>query len=238
MYYCIIEAKTEVTEMNDGDLSFPAFPISDVHDPVIGVTGPSGAGKSVFCGFLRDAGFLVLDCDEIYHRMVAAPSPCTAELAEAFGDGILTSSGSLDRSALAAIVFAPGAGDKLQKLNSITHKYIREEVRRQTADCLACGDYAGVVIDAPLLFQAGFDVDCLLTVAVLAPADVRLSRLTERDGIDADALRARLDAAPPDEYYVSHSDMTVINTGDMQALRREAAAVAEAMLDLLALDET
>lgn len=227
----------EVRILNGTILSFPAFPFSDVRDPVIGVTGPSGAGKSVFCGFLREEGFLVLDCDEIYHDMVASPSPCTAELAEAFGDGILTSSGSLDRSALAAVVFAPGAEDKLEKLNSITHKFIRDEVSRQTAAGIACGDYAGVVIDAPLLFQAGFDADCLMTVAVLAPADTRLSRLKERDGIGEDALRARLDAAPPDEYYVSRCDMTVINTGDMQALRREAAAVAEAMLDLLALDE-
>lgn len=223
--------------MNGMDLSFPAFPFFGVHDPVIGVTGPSGAGKSVFCGFLCEEGFLVLDCDKIYHNMVAAPSPCTEELAAFFGSGIITSSGSLDRSALAEIVFAPDAGDKLEKLNSITHKYVREEIRRRTAEGLACGDYAGVVIDAPLLLQAGFDEDCLMTVAVLAPADTRLSRLKERDDIGEDALRARLDAAPPDEYYVSRCDMTVINTGDMQALRREAAAVAEAMQDLLALDE-
>lgn len=189
----------------------------------IGITGPSGAGKSVFCSILAERGWLWLDCDAIYHGLTDAPSPCTEELSRRgnFGKKILNADGSLNRRALAAKVFAPGAEKRLARLNRITHKYILAEVRMRRDAAEAAGA-AGILIDAPLLFQAGFDAECDATVALLAPEEERVRRLCARDGLDEAAIRARLAAAPDDSFYTSRADFTVMNTGDLAALCREA----------------
>lgn len=192
----------------------------------IGITGPSGAGKSRFCRILEEEGWVLLDCDAIYHELTDVPSACTEELSARwnFGKKILRPDGSLDRRALAAKVFAPGAEKRLARLNKITHKYILAEVRARRDAALGAG-CVGVLIDAPLLFQAGFDAECDFTVAVTAPEADRVQRLLLRDNLDEAAIRARLAASPDDSYYTSRADVTVINIGDREDLARDARRV-------------
>ncbi len=185
---------------------------------VIGVTGPSGAGKSLFCSYLEELGCLHLDCDKIYHDLVDSPSECTRALEAEFGSTVIKPDGSLDRIVLGSIVFAPGA-DKLRvKLNEITHAFVLAEVRKAIAQT----DKTCAVIDAPLLFEANFEKECNFTVALLASPELRLSRLTLRDNRTAEALRARMNAAPADEFYSSRATYTVINDGDADKLRAAA----------------
>ena len=185
---------------------------------VIGVTGPSGAGKSLFCSYLEELGCLHLDCDKIYHDLVDSPSECTRALEAEFGASVIKPDGSLDRIALGAIVFAPGA-DKLRgKLNEITHAFVLAEVRKAIAET----EKTCAVIDAPLLFEANFEKECNFTVALLASPELRLSRLTLRDNRTAEALKARMNAAPADEFYSSRATYTVINDGDADKLRTAA----------------
>jgi len=185
---------------------------------VIGVTGPSGAGKSLFCSYLEELGCLHLDCDKIYHDLVDSPSECTRALEAEFGASVINSDGSLDRIALGAIVFAPGA-DKLRgKLNEITHAFVLADVRKAIAET----DKDCTVIDAPLLFEASFEKECNFTVALLASPELRLSRLTIRDDRTAEALKARMSAAPADEFYSSRATYTVINDGNTDKLRAAA----------------
>ena len=185
---------------------------------VIGVTGPSGAGKSLFCSYLEELGCLHLDCDKIYHDLVDSPSECTRALEAEFGASVIKPDGSLDRIALGAIVFAPGADELRAKLNEITHAFVLAEVRKAIAET----DKACAVIDAPLLFEASFEKECNFTVALLASPELRLSRLTQRDNRTAEALRARMNAAPADEFYSSRATYTVINDGDPDKLRAAA----------------
>lgn len=185
---------------------------------VIGVTGPSGAGKSLFCSYLEELGCLHLDCDKIYHDLVDSPSECTRVLEAEFGASVIKPDGSLDRIALGAIVFAPGA-DKLRgKLNEITHAFVLAEVRKAIAET----EKTCAVIDAPLLFEANFEKECNFTIALLASPELRLSRLTLRDNRTAEALKARMNAAPADEFYSSRATYTVINDGDADKLRAAA----------------
>lgn len=185
---------------------------------VIGVTGPSGAGKSLFCSYLEELGCLHLDCDKIYHDLVDSPSECTRALEAEFGASVIKPDGSLDRIALGGIVFAPGA-DKLRgKLNEITHAFVLAKVRKAIAET----EKTCAVIDAPLLFEANFEKECNFTVALLASPELRLSRLTLRDNRTAEALKARMNAAPADEFYSSRATYTVINDGDADKLRAAA----------------
>ena len=188
---------------------------------VIGITGPTGAGKSLFCSYLEALGCLHLDCDKIYHSLVNSPSECTRALEAEFGASVIKSDGSLDRIALGAIVFAPGADALRAKLNEITHAFVLAEVRKAVKN----SEKTCAVIDAPLLFEADFDKECDFTVALLASPELRLSRLTLRDNRTAEALRARMNAAPSDEFYSSRATYTVINDGDAEKLRNEAEKI-------------
>lgn len=195
----------------------------------IGVTGPSGAGKSLFCSMLAARGFCVLDCDMIYHEMIAAPGECTSELAMRFGEGILDTAGGIDRSALADAVFKDKAA--LGDLNRITHKYVADEVMARSAVAANAGIH--VAIDAPLLFEAGLDGMCDLTVGILAPRGSRAARLIERDGASRtpEQLQARINASRDDSYYTERCSVTMMNNGDIDALGEFAdriAAYAEA----------
>ena len=196
---------------------------------VIGVTGPSGAGKSLFCSRFAEAGYRVIDCDAVYHEMISRPSRCVAELSreENFGRGILLPDGSVDRRALSREVFAgtPESEKKLGLLNSITHRHVRTSIKRRLSH--PGGNRLGFVIDAPLLFQAGVEADCCLTVAVLASGKIRLERLRERDGLPDSDLLARLGAAPPDEWYSGLADVTVVNDGSPEKLFSAADAIME-----------
>ena len=188
---------------------------------VIGVTGPSGAGKSLFCSYLEDLGCLHLDCDKIYHALVDSPSDCTRALEAEFGSSVINPSGSLDRIALGAIVFAPGADRLRARLNEITHAFVLSEVRK----AIQSTSKSCAVIDAPLLFEADFDKECDFTVALLASPELRLSRLTVRDNRTEEALKARMNAAPSDEFYSSRATLTVINDGNTDKLRDAAADI-------------
>lgn len=189
---------------------------------VLGVTGPTGAGKSVFCGFMEKTGYTVLDCDRIYAEITSGPSACMSEIISAYGKEAANADGSLNRRAISAIVFAPGNRDKLELLNRITHKYVLDEVRSR----IKASDRVGCLVDAPLLFQSGFESECDATLCVLAPFETRLSRLLERDGASREALIARMNAAPDDMWYIKRCRWTVYNSGNLGLLETAANEIA------------
>ena len=197
--------------------------------PILGLTGPSGAGKGVLAQRLHDAhGFVWIDTDAVYHDLTSAPSPCLDELQSAFGTGIIKQ-GALDRPALASIVFAKDAKDKLELLNRITHKHVIEKSRRQI-DAAQQSGARGAVLDAPLLFEAGADALCTHTAAVLADRAVRLHRIITRDGLTEQAAQKRLDAQKSDDFYRQRADFVIYNNGTAQELYASADALAKELV--------
>ena len=180
----------------------------------IGLTGPSGAGKSTVAELLIRWGIPSLDTDAIYHELLLPPSSCLDELVTAFGTGILTSDGHLNRPALASLVFDPRHAERLDTLNRITHYYILEQVRIR-CDAYEAQNVPAVLIDAPVLFESGFDKECDRTLAVLAAPEVRLSRIMDRDGLSHDAATKRMEAQPTDDFYTTRADAVVYNNGDV-----------------------
>lgn len=175
---------------------------------VLGLTGQSGAGKSYICDILRNAGIPCLDTDRVARDVCGAGMPCLAELQNAFGDGILLPDGTLNRKALGKIVFSDR--EKLLLLNSITHKYIRAETE-QWLDTYRRAGAAIAVVDAPVLFESGFDAMCDCTAAVIAPLDIRIARILRRDGISEAEARARLASQHDDEYFLNRCDYIIRN---------------------------
>lgn len=183
----------------------------------IGLTGPSGAGKGTVSALFAPYGILSVDTDKVYHDLLIPPSPCLDALAERFGKHMLTPDGSLDRKALAAHVFAKGNEEELADLNRITHAFVLD-VTRSICRELENKGCVGVFVDAPLLFESGFDQECDLTVAVLAPPETRLARIMTRDGLTLEQAEARMAAQKPDSYYTEQANHVLYNDGDTQSL--------------------
>ncbi len=179
---------------------------------IIGLTGPSGAGKGHIASLFTRYGIPSIDTDAVYHALLLPPSECLHELVDRFGSSILSVDGTLDRRALAALVFAPGASEMLSDLNTITHRHVLRVVRCRITELERAGSPA-VLVDAPQLYESGFDRECDRVLAVLAPREVRLSRIMERDGLDNTRAAARLDAQKPDDFFRSRADAVIVNDG-------------------------
>ena len=187
---------------------------------IIGLTGPSGAGKGVVCAVLAAYGIPSIDTDRVYHELLVPPSACLDALVDRFGKGILSPDGTLDRRALAAIVFAEGREDDHLALNTITHRYVLDEVRKLCRAYESEGK-AAVAVDAPLLFESGYGDECDVTLAVLADRELRRERIMTRDGLSYEAANARLRAQKPDEFYLSRADHAIRNDGDIDLVQRD-----------------
>ena len=199
---------------------------------VLGLTGGSGTGKGVVGMLLCEQGASCLDADAVYHALVATDSPCARELIRAFGPSVATAVGGIDRKALASLVFCGGKTqeERLALLNRISHKHILEQCRRWLAERERAGD-ALAVVDAPLLFESGFDKSCTRTLAVLAPRQTRLARVMIRDGISLAAAQKRIDAQPTDDFYISRADDCIINDASLDELREKVKKYLEKYIE-------
>ena len=155
----------------------------------IGITGPTGAGKTTALGALTDLGAHIIDADAVYHRLLEESGPLRAALAERFDPSILTPEGRIDRKALGNVVF--GDPEALDELNTITHRFIGEEIHRQLTQAERDGRPAAA-IDAIALIESGLGEGCDAVVGILAPKEVRIRRIMAREGISEDYARRRV----------------------------------------------
>ncbi len=192
----------------------------------IGLTGPTGAGKGYIASLFAAYGVPSIDTDAVYHALLVPPSECLDELTARFGPSILHPDGTLNRPALAAMVFAPDAKEAHDDLDRITHRHVLAEVRRQ-CEALAAMDIPAVLVDAPRLYESGFDRECDKVLAVLADRDIRLRRIMSRDGLSLPRATARLDAQAPDDFFTRRADAVIWNDFDENHRERDRAATAQ-----------
>jgi dephospho-CoA kinase len=173
----------------------------------IGLTGGIGSGKSTVSALLASRGAVIVDADRIAREVVEPGTPGLAAVAEAFGDGVLAPDGSLDRPALAAVVFSDPAARA--RLDGIVHPLVRDRAVQLTADAPAD---AVLVNDVPLLVETGQAGSYDLVLVVEADLDTRLARLVERGLPEPDA-RARIAAQATDEQRRAVADVVLDNSG-------------------------
>ena len=181
----------------------------------IGITGGSGSGKTTLLDTIRTMGGIVLDCDEIYHWLLERDKYLLDCIEGCFPGTVVN--GVLDRKKLGNIVF--GNEKALKELNLITHSAVRQEILRRIPfdPCL-------VAIDAIALFEGGLAQMCDVTVAVTAPAEDRVARLTQRDGITAEYARKRIAAQHSDDWFREQCTYTLENDGTQAAFERKCVA--------------
>lgn len=192
------------------------------YDYIFGLTGPTGAGKSTVAAELCRQGCTVLDCDRIARQVTTDCVPCLEELRSEFGDEVFQDDGTLNRTKLAEKAFSSADGTK--KLNAITHPWIRSRIEQEIQRSREQGSKL-FVLDAPLLFEAGADVLCNQILAVLAPADLRMQRIIQRDNLTEDLAKARMQAQPEDVFYQERADFCLDGTLDADELSRQVRQI-------------
>jgi dephospho-CoA kinase len=183
---------------------------------IIGLTGGIGSGKTTVAALFAQKGAFVIDTDLIARDVVQSDSPMLEAIRREFGDGVIRADGTLDRAALARVIF--GDERKRAKLNALTHPEI---LKRVLAIIGAQPAGAIIVVVVPLLFESGFDRSCDRSVAVVASPELRRHRLQERDGLSVGEVEARMRAQLPDAEYEKRADIIIRNESNLTALGRE-----------------
>jgi len=178
---------------------------------IIGLTGGSGAGKGEVCKAFLRLGIESIDTDKI-SREITRKGECLIELVENFSGDILKDDGELDRKKLAYIAFS--SKENHANLNKITHKYILKECNRIMLEMQSSGSKA-VIIDAPMLFESGFDKNCDIIISVIADLEKRVGRIKKRDGITDEQAENRIKNQKCDGFFIENSDYAIYNNFDL-----------------------
>jgi dephospho-CoA kinase len=165
----------------------------------------------------------VIDADQLARRVVEPGRPALGEIREAFGAGVLRSDGSLDREALAAVVFAD-AGAR-SRLNAIVHPRVAEEADRVIRDVREADPEALVVYDVPLLFECAMQGRFDAVVVVYVPRSEQLARLRVRDGLSREEAERRLGSQLDIEEKARRADWILDNCGSPEDLRRQVESL-------------
>jgi len=175
---------------------------------VIGLTGGIGSGKSTVSQFLAELGAVIIDADRVGHEAFKPDTELWREVVAAFGRQILTPSGDIDRKKLGEIVF--GNAELLRRLNQIMHPRMYDMVKVQLEEYRRQGVEV-VVLEAPLLLEAGWTSLVDEVWVTVATEDTVLKRLQEKVGLSKEDSLARIRSQLPSEERVKRADV-VINT--------------------------
>lgn len=185
----------------------------------VALTGGLASGKSTVSSWLAEAGFDVVDADEVVAQLYRPGGPGARLVAELFGDGVLTENGSVDHRALADRVFADGLARR--RLEEAIHPLVRRHFA-QIADSAR----HVAILEVPLLVESGMASDFDLVITVEAEPETRVRRAVAR-GLGEDEARARIAAQASEGLRRGAADLVIDNDGSLEALRQRTDDVIE-----------
>jgi dephospho-CoA kinase len=186
---------------------------------LVGLTGGIGAGKSTVSAALAQRGATVVDADLITREVQAPGTPVFQAMVDRFGPGIVAADGSLDRQAVADIVFTDT--EALADLNALVHPAVGAEIARRLGEATEADGV--VVLDVPLLVESGRD-DMAATIVVDADPEVAVSRLVAQRGFTEADARARIARQASRQDRLDRADFVIHNDGDRAALAPQIEA--------------
>lgn len=193
----------------------------------VGITGGIGSGKSTVCAILAEFGVAVYDSDSRAKRLMNEDNTLRERLVERFGSEVYCVEG-LNRRYLAERVF--GNPEELKALNAIVHPAVMDDFDRWALE--QEGSY--VVLESAILFEASLDRRVDVSVAVMAPEELRIERAMQRDGAQREQIVARMNNQISDQERVERAKYTIVNIdidnlkSDVEQLHRRLSYVAQA----------
>jgi dephospho-CoA kinase len=182
---------------------------------LIGLTGGIASGKSVVAQRLASHGAVVVDADVLAREVVEPGRPALDDIAREFGPGMLRADGTLDRSALGALIFADP--DRRTMLNRITHPRIRDRAAELIREAVERDPDVVIVHDVPLLAETAgqWPHSYDLIVVVNASTETRLNRLVELRGMTRDEAQHRLNSQASDTERLAIADVVIDSNGEL-----------------------
>lgn len=203
---------------------------------VVGLTGGIGSGKSTVSAMLADHGAVIIDADAITRKLQEPGTEVFVDMVERFGQQIVASDGSLDRQAVADVVFADP--EALADLNAMVHPAVGSEIANRLAAAADAPVPDGatapiVVLDVPLLVETG-RTDVAAVIVVDTDPDLQMQRLVQQRGLDAADASARMSRQATRQQRLDRADQVIDNTSDLDHLRSETDRVWAWLCDLQA----
>ena len=183
---------------------------------VIGLTGGIGTGKSEAARYLVSLGAQLIDADVVGHEAYRPHAEAWRQVVEAFGEGILGPENEIDRRALGSLVFSDPA--QLARLNGIMHPLMAGMVQEKIEAFRAQGADA-VVVEAALLFEAGWDSLVQEVWVTDSPLEVVVERLSRRNGMTEEEARRRISSQMSREERLERADLVIDNSKDVESMR-------------------
>jgi phosphopantetheine adenylyltransferase/dephospho-CoA kinase len=193
---------------------------------VIGLTGGIASGKSTVAQFFRDREIPVIDADLLGHRTYEPGTDTFKAVVEAFGRDIVAQDGTIDRRALGAKVF--GKPDELKRLTDIVWPGIRRLANEELSGLETAGNHLAV-LEAAVLFEAGWEDLCDELWVVVVEPDIAVKRLAQRNGLDEEGARARIASQLSNEERTARADVVVENNGSLEDLQASISGAWEAL---------
>ena len=184
---------------------------------VIGLTGGIGTGKSEAARYMVSLGAELIDADVVGHEAYMPNAEAWRQVLEAFGDGILGPENEIDRRALGAIVFSDP--QQLARLNGIMHPLMAGMVQERIDGFRERGADV-VVVEAALLFEAGWDSLVQEVWVTDSLVDVVVQRLAQRNGMSQEEARRRVTSQMSRDERLERADFVIDNSEDVEAMRR------------------
>lgn len=206
---------------------------------IIGVTGGICCGKSTVSRILKERGAYIIDADEINHKLMLRGNSAYNEIIDYFGNSIVGVDGEINRKTLGYIVFSDKT--KLSKLTEITHKYIIaqtfsliKEISEKANNKINDFEYSGnfreyrfVVIDAPLLIEAGLNKICDEVWLIISDINFRIDRIVQRDNVSKLHAEKVIGNQTPVELLKEHADVVIENNFNLAYLHEIVAKLIE-----------
>ena len=197
---------------------------------IVALTGGIGSGKSTVARMFKDEGAHLIDFDYLARLVVEPDKPAWREITDYFGPKILSYDRTLNRSALAKIIFSDDKSRKI--LESFTHPRIFEE-RDILIKAIKEKDPSSIVIiDFPLLFELGLNKKFDKVILVYVKIDIQLKRIIKRDGLEKEEVERRLDAQILIEEKRSFSDYIINNEGSLNNTRDQVRNIINELKEL------
>lgn len=185
---------------------------------IIGLTGGIASGKSTVSRILQSMGAVAIDADAIAHELAEPGAPLYEAYITHWGAGILTPEGTLDRRKIGDIVFADE--DERRWLDDVSHPLLYREVQRRLV-ALRTSDVQTVVLDAPLLFEAGWERLADETWVVVLPRDIQIRRLMARNHYTEEEALSRMESQLSQEEKMRRADVVIDNRGSEAQLEKK-----------------